>query len=546
MDNTPAKDLNDLLITRGFEPEALDGKTGKPPVGESGQIDVSQADMFSFDYKTENQNYGTVVLLLSPDNALEVYFGDNLGRTMEGDDKREWYQFLEQLKNFSTRNRMEFKLENLSRLKYTMQGIAAIKEGLFEGYYGKKNVSYSDSPKKVRLMIKHNRELGEDEARYRAIESLFIETPDGERFKLPFKNLLGGKVMATHVSAGGNPYDAFGQHITEMISEMSTLAKFIRASRNRKFSGDTDELVNAAVRHYSDLKAKAKRMIGNRGYTIEKESYDPLAVPGHAETTESIRNMFIEQNIDHRIEEALPILARLAEINKETKMKEANEFESWANNVAQGVAEGAFDDASPMAKDSIKQDKIRSLKNLIAIAKEKGRQLRVQELELELKKLQGVAEGTWALPDNPEYMSKLKELMSKPLVVGADGTNATEQLYDLIGDDHLFDIIGDLAARDPNANLWDSEEAMSRIEELVPELSNDAVDESAPQKMNIPAYLRKQRGDEPLKLSDLKRKDTISDLENLRRLAGYDTKQVNNEDLDTDGVMMTKQSNMSS
>ena len=60
----------------------------------------------------------------------------------------------------------------------------------------------------------------------------------------------------------------------------------------------------------------------------------------------------------------------------------------------EGVAEGGFDDASPMTKDSVKQDHIRGLKNLIAIAKEKGRQLRVQELELELKKLQGVAEGS--------------------------------------------------------------------------------------------------------------------------------------------------------
>jgi len=78
----------------------------------------------------------------------------------------------------------------------------------------------------------------------------------------------------------------------------------------------------------------------------------------------------------------------------------------------QGVAEGpAFDkwadervasqlhklkpkaDYSPMVKDSIKADRIRSLKNLIAIAREQGRQLRVQELELELKKLQGVDEG---------------------------------------------------------------------------------------------------------------------------------------------------------
>jgi hypothetical protein len=59
----------------------------------------------------------------------------------------------------------------------------------------------------------------------------------------------------------------------------------------------------------------------------------------------------------------------------------------------QGVAEGGFDNASPMTKDSQRADKIRSLKNLIAIAKEQGRGVRVQELELELKKLEGVAEG---------------------------------------------------------------------------------------------------------------------------------------------------------
>jgi hypothetical protein len=40
----------------------------------------------------------------------------------------------------------------------------------------------------------------------------------------------------------------------------------------------------------------------------------------------------------------------------------------------------------------------------------------------------------------------------------------------------------------------------------------------AAQKVDIPAYLRKQQGQSPLKLSDLKRKDTISDKENLAKL----------------------------
>jgi hypothetical protein len=44
--------------------------------------------------------------------------------------------------------------------------------------------------------------------------------------------------------------------------------------------------------------------------------------------------------------------------------------------------------------------------------------------------------------------------------------------------------------------------------------------EEAVQKADIPAYLRKQQGQTPLKLSDLKRKDTISDKENLAKLRG--------------------------
>jgi len=56
--------------------------------------------------------------------------------------------------------------------------------------------------------------------------------------------------------------------------------------------------------------------------------------------------------------------------------------------------------------------------------------------------------------------------MSKPLIVGADATNATEQLYDLVGDDELFDRLNDLAEQDPNANVWDDPTIMDRLNEL--------------------------------------------------------------------------------
>jgi hypothetical protein len=60
----------------------------------------------------------------------------------------------------------------------------------------------------------------------------------------------------------------------------------------------------------------------------------------------------------------------------------------------------------------------------------------------------------------------------------------------------------------PHEEKW---EAVKKIKKPVAE---------AVQKVDIPAYLRKAKGDTPLKMDDLKRKDTLSDAENLKRNRG--------------------------
>jgi hypothetical protein len=56
--------------------------------------------------------------------------------------------------------------------------------------------------------------------------------------------------------------------------------------------------------------------------------------------------------------------------------------------------------------------------------------------------------------------------MTGELIVGPDATNATEQLYDLVGDDILFDRLHALADQDPRANAWNDTEVMQRLAEL--------------------------------------------------------------------------------
>jgi hypothetical protein len=412
--------------------------------------------MFTFDWKTENKNYGTVVILIGQDRNLKIFFGDNLGRTMEREDKSDWYDFLNQLKQFSVRNNlMNFEIENINRLKYNMQGMAAIKEGLFEGYYGNRKVSYSDQPKQTRLVIKHNRTLGEDDARFRYVESLFVETGDDQRFKLPFTNLIGGRAMARHIAEGGTPYDAFGQHICEIVKEMNILNKFVRASRNKQFDGEAADLAETAVRHYQDLKAKAKRIISQRGYLQELQVFDPAEITNAESVAEDIRNMFIEQSLDSRIEEAIPVLARLS-ARKDNSMKEIAEFESWAKTVA---------------------------------------------------------EGTWATPDTPEAEKQLKQLLAQELPVGPDATNATEQLYSVFGDDKLFDQLAELATEDADADARPLIQA--RLAELGIDIELPAAEVPAAAD---PAAAVTPPAEEP----------------------------VQAENLDVDGVMMTKPSNMSS
>ena len=393
--------LADLLDTRDFYPETL-GKDGRP-------ADAAEAKTFTFDYVSgSGKNYGTMVIVLANDNEMMIMYGDNLGKTMEDpDDRDEFFEFQQQLMELANRNRWDGTLMDISKLKRVQAGIAAIKEGLFEGYYGNKRTSYSGEPTEARLVINHNRMLGENDKRYRYVESLFIETADRERFKLAFTNLAGGRAMLEHVRQGGKPYDIRGSHINEMVTEMKVLSRFNRASQGRVVEGVTQEITEQAHTYYQSLRESMKRMGTPRGYAHYFESWHPAEIGEQEELVENIKTMFIEQTLDTRIEEALPLLARIQQ--QGNAMKEADIFESWINTLA---------------------------------------------------------EGTWNLPETPEQLQKLKEMMSKELVVGPDATNATEQLYDLVGDDELFDRLGELAERDPRANAWNDTKVMARLQEL--------------------------------------------------------------------------------
>lgn len=387
---TPAQELVNLLVTRNFNPEVLDVKTGRPPVNDEGKPDISQGNLFQFDYIGDSgQNYGTVEILIA-DGAMTVGSGNNTGRGMENqEDKQGWFDFLLQLKNFAVRHDFNnFQIDNISRMKYVKQSIAQ----LTEGFTGNRRYSFSGEPTDARMVIKHNRNIAEGEARFRHIESIFVETTDGERYRLPSRSLTHARAMLEHVRAGGRPWDERGQHINHVVEQLKILSQFRRAHQGKLFEGDAAELISETDNYFSALRRSLKSMGTRSGYRKYFESWQPDAITEQELVVEDLRDLFVETRVDPRIEQALPLLAQ---IQQQNTLKEVDEFESWANRIV---------------------------------------------------------EGTWAIPDTDEKMTKLKMFLSQPQPVGADADAATSELYDILGDDTLFDRLEELAETDPEAD----------------------------------------------------------------------------------------------
>ena len=60
-----------------------------------------------------------------------------------------------------------------------------------------------------------------------------------------------------------------------------------------------------------------------------------------------------------------------------------------------------------------------------------------------------VTEGTWSIPDTPEKVKELKDLMSQEL----PADEAHDKIYGILGDDELFDNIDAMAEKDPKADV---------------------------------------------------------------------------------------------
>jgi len=156
------------------------------------------------------------------------------------------------------------------------QGVAHLEaytnENVTEGYKpatGSLKTSYIQLPESTRLIIRHSKGVNEEirGSRSRNIKALFIENSSGERFRFPHKYLQGAKAMANHVSHGGTPYDAIGESIVNLCTEVAQCSQFLRHIRTNKLTNEGNEnIVETIKQKLKEFKNTVKSLQTSKGY----------------------------------------------------------------------------------------------------------------------------------------------------------------------------------------------------------------------------------------------------------------------------------------
>lgn len=315
--------------------EKLRGQFPKLSLGrEDGvkTLNPQEATFFEFQYKNKRDTMGTVVVSLVDEGALKVYFNERMLDEADQESHDGWYKTLKDLSRFATQNMLSFETNNITKqrlnksdYKYLKNRNKSQEELTMENkLYGTSNKSYQDL-NGAKLIVQHRSPVDEEKmgARSRNINAIYIENAQGERFRFSNNYLPGARAMARHVSNGGYPNDQFGEHIEDVMTEMSELRQFVRTVRSSNYvNEDAQDIIETATNRYYGLKDTLKSMTSQRGYVDYFEAYEPTDIMVDEDNVDDLKAKLTREVYDERLDSVLPAVGRAIKLRDDKRLSE--------------------------------------------------------------------------------------------------------------------------------------------------------------------------------------------------------------------------------
>lgn len=394
----------------------------------------ADARFFEFDYVKHGKNLGTISMSISEDDGVVIMYSNDIVDGQTEGTKKQWFNFLEEMRDFAKSRLMNFSVRdiaktNLEKRDYKFLAKNSGEVNMAESkLYGTSKTSFQTMGE-AKLIVRHSKPVNYDlpAGRTMHIESIYVESAEGERFKYPYKHLNGARALAQHVAHGGTSYDDIGQHIISLSEELNKLRMFKGYVDRNPIVAEAMDSVNSKVYERIDLIKKEIHSLQNpRYYSSFAESFtkqedqmipedvvndwvDRLTIRSF---NEELKNVFpyifklMGENINP-VKELTPedILAAQSVTNESEYEKEISELSDFESYIEELVKED---------NDLFNSDETQSI-----------------------------------------AIQKLNQLMSNEVPAGTDGTNAIQSLKGIIDDKDLADALKSMGKIDPEGDVRD-------------------------------------------------------------------------------------------
>jgi hypothetical protein len=283
-----------------------------------------------FDFAFSDEKEKKISVSLDENNGVVVIVGKDIVSNQPEHVQDKWYSFLKELRIFAKKRLLNFDVRDINKSnlnKRDYKFLAATRPGdepMAESrMYGTNKTSYQRIGN-ARLAIKHSQPINVEStgSRSQKIKAIYIESPEGERFKYPFKHIAGARAMARHVSEGGNAYDDFGKYISGLSEEASKLQKF------KKYMGRSTVMAETLSSYMDTVNTRIqevkKEIIHLQKESFYKEAVTNFIAPVVEDVPDDIAENWIDQltikQFNEELKDVFPYIYKL--VGEATKAEE--------------------------------------------------------------------------------------------------------------------------------------------------------------------------------------------------------------------------------
>lgn len=288
---------------------------------ETGAVtnDESQARFFDVNYTVGDHELGRVNIKIDNDALTVIYNTDMLSdKALEAKD--DWYKFLKDMRQFARSNLLTFDTRDITKSNLDQRDYEYLSKESGENkmsesrLFGTSKTSYQDVGE-AKIIVKHSAPVNYNNpaGRTQRIESIYIESANGERFRYPNKHLNGARAMAVHVANGGAPYDAMGGYIAGLSEEIGKLRQFKNyTQRSGVVAEALGPISEQVAERLTQLKLEVAALQRQHYYEAFRENFKPMdAVEVPEETMSEWVDALTIKTFNEELTSVFPYIYRL-------------------------------------------------------------------------------------------------------------------------------------------------------------------------------------------------------------------------------------------